>query len=231
MVTYVVVNLRKKYESGGQGFFTTKLRLEQDSGQPCLIQFFEDVSVERIRELSVKAMVVSGFGADFREFDLQTLVRFGELLKQCPVPTLTVCGSHQLLGFAFTNDLHRADELLAMRRLRPGEPDVNPDYHPGFLKEAGYYRVKILRRDPLFDGLKGSLTVREAHMGELKRLPSGFTLLASSPLCRIQAMRHERLPLRSVQFHPEGYTDYYPDGKRVLENFFKWAQRRIKRET
>jgi GMP synthase (glutamine-hydrolysing) len=62
-------------------------------------------------------------------------------------------------------------------------------------------------------------------MGELKRVPPGFTLLASTPACRVQALRHKTLPLRTVQFHPEGYTDYYPDGKRLLENFFRWAKK------
>jgi hypothetical protein len=29
-----------------------------------------------------------------------------------------------------------------------------------------------------------------------------------------------------VQFHPEGYTDAYPDGRRLLENFFRLAPTR-----
>jgi len=56
---------------------------------------------------------------------------------------------------------------------------------------------------------------------EIKKLPLGFKLLASTPECRIQAMRHLHRPIVSVQFHPEQYTDRFPDGKRMPENFFR----------
>lgn len=36
-------------------------------------------------------------------------------------------------------------------------------------------------------------------------------------------LAHERLPLFATQFHPELYDQAHPDGKRVLENFFRLA--------
>ncbi|MCX7887951.1 MAG: hypothetical protein N3B01_11955, partial [Verrucomicrobiae bacterium] len=40
-----------------------------------------------------------------------------------------------------------------MRKLRPGEKDPRPSYHPGQFKEWGFYPVRIIKPDPLFDGL------------------------------------------------------------------------------
>jgi hypothetical protein len=36
-------------------------------------------------------------------------------------------------------------------------------------------------------------------------------------------MRHVTRPLVSLQAHPEEYLDAFPDGRRILENFFAEA--------
>ncbi|MEM2936517.1 MAG: hypothetical protein QW231_05010 [Candidatus Bathyarchaeia archaeon] len=41
----------------------------------------------------------------------------------------------------------------------------------------------------------------------------------------IQAVKHKKRPLYGVQFHPQIYTEEHPDGKKILENFFRIAQR------
>lgn len=87
--------------------------------------------------------------------------------------------------------------------------------------ERGFYELTVHEPDPLFEGCGSSPVVFEAHYCEVKKLPPGFKLLASTPECRIQAMRHLYRPLVSLQFHPEQYTDGFPDGKRILENFFR----------
>jgi GMP synthase (glutamine-hydrolysing) len=61
----------------------------------------------------------------------------------------------------------------------------------------------------------------ESHYCEIKALPPNFQLLASTPECRIQAMKHRARPLYGVQFHPEDYSDRFPDGRLLLENFFR----------
>ena len=59
-------------------------------------------------------------------------------------------------------------------------------------------------------------------------LPPEFRLLASNDCCRLQAMGHLRRPLYGVQFHPELYTDYYPDGRQILRNFFAMAGQEVR---
>lgn len=63
----------------------------------------------------------------------------------------------------------------------------------------------------------------EAHYCEVKRIPKDFVLLASSENCENQVMRHAVRPIYGCQFHAENWTDAYPDGKKVMENFFKIA--------
>ena len=58
-----------------------------------------------------------------------------------------------------------------MRRLKPGEEDVHPAYHPGYFKEWCFMPMKIVKPDPLFDGLRDTAVVREFHAFEVKELP------------------------------------------------------------
>jgi GMP synthase (glutamine-hydrolysing) len=97
--------------------------------------------------------------------------------------------------------------------------------------EKGFYTLDLTdegKRDPLFDGFATGAApiVCESHYCEIKTLPPGFALLASTPECRIQAMRHqdkERI-LYGFQFHPEDSTDRFPDGIELLERFFRIAE-------
>jgi GMP synthase (glutamine-hydrolysing) len=68
------------------------------------------------------------------------------------------------------------------------------------------------------------IIVHEGHYCEIKNLPSDFELLASTEECRIQTMRHKQNLTYGVQFHPNNYTDEYPDGKKILNNFIQLAQ-------
>jgi GMP synthase (glutamine-hydrolysing) len=110
-----------------------------------------------------------------------------------------------------------------MRKLRPGEPDWHDSYRPGYFKEKGIHAVEIVKRDPLFAGLPRKMLLPEAHYCEVKKLPPGFSLLATNANCRIQAMRCDERPIYGVQFHPEAWTDHYQDGKRIMTNFFRIA--------
>jgi GMP synthase (glutamine-hydrolysing) len=89
--------------------------------------------------------------------------------------------------------------------------------------EQGFYPVRIVKDDPLFEGVPDPFVVRQSHYCEVKTLPEAFELLASSEECRIQAMKHKTRLIYSTQFHPEGYVENYPDGRTILCNFFGMA--------
>jgi len=83
--------------------------------------------------------------------------------------------------------------------------------------------VQVLRRDPLFDGLLKTLIVDEGHFCKVKKLPRSFIIIASNDISRVQAMKHESYPMYGVQFHPHIFSDQYPHGRKILENFFRIA--------
>lgn len=225
VLIYIDLNTFDEYRRG-DGRFQHKLRFEELSGEPCMVLNYTQITPELISELAPKALILSGFGRSFQDYDLRSFYPLNDLLHQTTIPTLAICGSHQLIGFFFNLDIRKVEclEDQPMRKLRPGEPDPSPTaYHPGYYKEEGFYPITIVKDDPLFEGLSNPFWARESHYCEVKQLPPNFELLASTPECRIQAMRHCNKPLYGTQFHPEAYVDAYPDGKRILENFFKLA--------
>ena len=139
------------------------------------------------------------------------------VIREARVPMIGLCAGHQHIAEAY------AAEGGSMRRLRPGEADPHPPYHPGMFKEWGFLPVKVTRVDPLFDGLPKELVMQEYHVAEVKRVPEGFDLLASTAECQVQVMKQRGKPVYGTQFHPECYDDAHPDGRRLLQNFFRIA--------
>ncbi len=204
---------------------------EASGGVPCLVVPFQQVTPELMAHLAPQAVVMSGFARSFQDYDVASFFGVGEWVQATHTPTLALCGSHQLLGFLFNQDIRRIERLHdePMRRLHPDEPVTNPDYHPDYFMERGFYPLEITetgQHDPLFADFGPTATVYESHYCEIKTLPPAFQLLASTRECRIQAMRHLSRPLYGLQFHPEDYKlepERFADGKRLLENFFKLA--------
>ncbi len=152
------------------------------------------------------AIIISGSQrklAEIGTFELYANV--AELIKRCEKPVLGICFGHQLIAKAFYEDIV-----------------------PMGQKIEGYYMVKRVNHDELFEGLPDKFLVMEGHEEMVKSLPYEFVLLGESPNCPIEAMKHKILPIYGVQFHPERYDDKHPAGSIVLENFFKIASFFIK---
>ena len=225
MIIYGIIATSEDYEKG-DGRFQHKVRFEQLNGEPCLVIRHAQITLDLIESLEPKALLLSGFGKAFQDFDLSTFYPLNDVLHRTDIPSIAFCGSHQLIAALFSADILKMDRLedQPMRRLRPGEPDMSPTgYHPGYFKENGFYPVNVVKDDPLFEGLSNPFIVRESHYCEVKSLPPEFDLLASTNACRIQAMKHRERILYGTQFHPESYIEAYPDGKTILRNFFRIA--------
>jgi GMP synthase (glutamine-hydrolysing) len=212
------------------GTYARHVRRFEDAseGTPCLVLPFGQATPEMMARLAPDAVVMSGFARSFQDYDPASFHPVCEWVSAAEVPILALCGSHQLLGYLFNGDLQRCERLYdePMRPLRPDEPVTNPDYHPDHFMERGFYLLELTgegRSDPLFAGLGETPYLYESHYCEIKRLPPDFTLLASTPECRVQAMRHRSRPLYGVQFHPEDFSDRFPGGRLLLENFFRLA--------
>jgi GMP synthase (glutamine-hydrolysing) len=222
MIFYVVTDSPANYRQPAQ-WHQTQCVLERLSRDVCLTLSYQHLSRPLLQKHRPWAIVHSGASAFVSEYDILKSRPYRQLIRSYDAAQIGLCGGHQLISMMFgcTCDY--------MRRLRDGEPDLS-SYSPGYLKEWGIYPVQIVRRDPLFAGFQPTTTspttihVQEYHCWEVKTLTPELLLLASSSDCRVQAFRHVRRPIYGTQFHPEYSTDRYPDGFRVLSNFFRIAR-------
>jgi len=224
MYIYVRVMDEDIYRRDGPDPLTSRIkaRLEQASGEPCLVVFYRDLSMALVQELRPRAIVMSGFGRSFQEFQVSWFQGQDEVLHQADLPILCFCGSHQLLGFAFNQNLSQVERLedQPIRKLEAEEdlPRRAGDLSEFYLAE-GFFPIWQVKPDPLFEGLPPMMIMRCSHYCEVKTLPPGFELLARSKHCRIEAMRHATRPLYGTQFHPELYEAPFYDGRTLLRNF------------
>jgi GMP synthase (glutamine-hydrolysing) len=133
--------------------------------------------------------------------DAKTFGRFAQeasMVRDSRVPVLGICFGHQLISKVFGAEVVRA---------------ASPT--------AKYVDTDVLVEDPLFEGLRGMISVYESHYEVVKSAPEGFSLLARSRSSAVGAIRHRRLPIHGVQFHPERHSAHHPDGASVLANFVR----------
>ena len=153
------------------------------TGRPCLVQRYQDVTQERLQELGIEAILISGNATDWQYYDQEDLAGLSEIIRGARWPILGFCGGLQLTAMT-----HGAT-VAPMRRLGPGEPDVTDLSAPGYLKEWGFMTVDVVEADPILDGLGASPVFLQVHYCEVKEVPPGFRVLASSQDCRIQVLR------------------------------------------
>ncbi len=121
-------------------------------------------------------------------------------MKSTKKPVLGICFGHQLMAMAF------GAEVVGM----------------GSMIE-GYYMVRRMSDNELFEGLDERFLVCESHEEMVVDLPFDFELHGNSPNCPIEIMKHASMPMYGVQFHPERFDTEHTAGRVILENFFKLA--------
>ncbi len=88
---------------------------------------------------------------------------------------------------------------------------------PGSMGGYGLVEVEIVEPDEILRGYPAVTNVWASHMDEVTRLPEGFTLLASSRICAIEALADPKEHLYGVQWHPE--VSHTVSGRLTFENF------------
>jgi GMP synthase (glutamine-hydrolysing) len=144
-------------------------------------------------------VVLSGSSAMLSEEGSQSAFREEvEAIRASRVPLLGVCFGHQLIGLAYGSRVVRA--------ARPTKR---------------YVETEVLVWDGPFSGMPRKMSVYESHHELVDPLPDGFVLLARSATSPVAAMRHRRLPVFGVQFHPERNSSENPDGDAFVRNFVR----------
>ncbi|MBN1809893.1 MAG: gamma-glutamyl-gamma-aminobutyrate hydrolase family protein [Planctomycetes bacterium] len=217
MIFFVVTETLEKYREGR--YAEVKILLEDLAGDACLVCHYSRATLEFSAECDPWAVVHSGRGSGYEEDGVLEAAGYRRSILEGDTPQLGICGGHQIIAHFF------GCTLGPIRKLDPGEPDYHPDYSPGYFKEKGMWPVERLAEDVLFEGLGNPVRVAESHYWEVKELAPELKLLASTADTRVQAFRHREKPIYGVQFHPERYSEEYPDGRKVLQNFFGMARR------
>lgn len=219
MIWYVVTDTDDNYRKTPV-FYNHKFIFERIAGDNCLILHYKQVNQELYSEHCPWAICHSGGSAMYDDYDVLQNEDYRLCITQWDVPQIGFCGGHQVIAAQF------GSKIGPIRPLMQDEPDLNPWYCPGQYKEWGVYPVRVIRNDPLFDGLDSKIRVQEYHFWEVKELSPDLILLASSDNCKVQAYVHSKKPIYGTQFHPEQSSDNYPDGFHILQNFFNIARKR-----
>lgn len=117
---------------------------------------------------------------------------------QDTVPVLGVCLGHQCLVQHFGGEIVRAPRLMH-----------------GKTSDAKHDGTR------LFEGISQPMEVGRYHSlcAEHGTLPADLEVTAETDRGEIMGVRHRRLPLEGVQFHPESVLT--PEGNRLMANFLR----------
>ncbi|HEY7588878.1 MAG TPA: GMP synthase subunit A [Thermoplasmata archaeon] len=157
-----------------------------------------DTPVSELKGHDLDGLVLSG-GAPRVGVDPGKMGKNGEYLDAFEAPILGICAGHQFMAKHFGGDAAPADT-----------------------PEFGKAILTVQDPDVLFVDLPATFEVWESHNDEVSALPENFVGLASSPNCRVQAMRHRERPLFGLQFHPE--VEHTQHGYDIFRNFLKVCQ-------
>jgi para-aminobenzoate synthetase component 2 len=155
----------------------------------------DQITLEEIEQLSPERIVISPGPKTPREAGIciDLIQRFAERM-----PILGVCLGHQAIGEAFGGRVVRAPELM-------------------------HGKISSISHDQrtIFASLPDPFPATRYHslIVERESLPGCLEISATSPSGLIMGLRHRRLKVEGVQFHPESIMT--TAGKQLLENFLR----------
>jgi GMP synthase (glutamine-hydrolysing) len=84
-------------------------------------------------------------------------------------------------------------------------------------REYGRAKIQVTQADPFLNGFPNTAEVWMSHGDQVQHISTDFTALAKTSTCPLAAVKHNRLPIYGLQFHPE--VTHTPEGKVLLRNF------------
>jgi GMP synthase (glutamine-hydrolysing) len=150
-----------------------------------------DITVARIAEIAPKGIILSGGPASVYE---TAAPHCDPAIFNLGIPVLGICYGMQLVCEALGGRVESAPA-----------------------REFGRAHVQVLSHADLFDGVADETEVWMSHGDQVSRVSDDFVALARTGTCPIAAVKHNRLPIFGLQFHPE--VTHTPRGTKILANF------------
>lgn len=150
-------------------------------------------------ELDADGVVLSG-GALSLEGSAAPLGSVDAWIDRASVPVLAICVGHQFLGRHFGGEVAKGGAEFGAVELSVDAPE-----------------------HPIFAGLPARLNVWANHNDQVVRPPPGWTVLAHSAACPVEAMASPSLPLFGLQFHPE--VEHTEGGREIFRHFLDLCRR------
>lgn len=152
-----------------------------------------DLSVERIKELNPKGLILSGGPASVYETNSP---KVDPRIFDLEIPILGICYGLQL-----------ACQTLGGK------------VTPGTKREFGRTQCQLVAADPFLKGLPVQMTVWMSHGDQVSDVAGMFQPLMSTSTCAFAAVKHKEKQIYGLQFHPE--VTHTEHGGELLGNFVK----------
>ena len=153
-----------------------------------------DNALEEIEKQKPRAIIFSGGPDSIYEKDALTI---DPRIYELGIPILGICYGHQLMAHQLGGKVVRHAE-----------------------REYGIYKMKVLERSPLFEGLEDEEQVLMSHADSVAEVPPGFKVIGRTERC-IAAMANDEKKLYGIQLQPE--VIHTPKGVKILDNFARLA--------
>ena len=150
-----------------------------------------DLTATRVAKIAPKGIILSGGPASVYE---PAAPHCDPAIFDLGIPVLGICYGMQLVCEALGGRVESAPA-----------------------REYGRAHVQVLSHADLFDGVADESEVWMSHGDQVSRVSDDFVPLARTGTCPIAAVKHKRLPIFGLQFHPE--VTHTPRGTKILANF------------
>jgi anthranilate synthase/aminodeoxychorismate synthase-like glutamine amidotransferase len=164
-------------------------------GADCEVYRNDQIDLQRIRERDPRYLIISPGPCTPREAGIS---ESAILEMSGRVPILGVCLGHQCIGSAFGGKIIKAGRVM-------------------------HGKSSLIRHDgrTIFRGLPNPFEAIRYHslLIERESLPACLEISAETEEGEIMGVRHKKLAVEGVQFHPESIMTR--DGKRLLRNFLE----------
>jgi len=171
-------------------------------GAEVRVLHYTNLAEGRIQAMGPRAVILAPSPDPWSRYPAKAVARAEEAIRSWRGPLLAIDGGHQLLARAWGGQI--------------GEMEGKG--------EAGTVEVRVVKEDPLFEGLPLEFEAVTGHRDEVTTVPKDFVVLAEGSACKVQALRHAKRPIYGLQFRPEDPRGARLAARGIIRNFLVLAR-------